>query len=69
MTEDIKSERSKIMGNQMGRSASSRKAGALKESKLKITQEYEAKIPSNYGEYRSKKIRWSCQSRKTLYCR
>ena len=49
MTEEIKSERSKIMGNQMGRSASSRNAGSLKESKLKITQEYEAKIPSIMG--------------------
>ena len=33
----------------MGRSASSRNAGSLKESKLKITQEYEAKIPSIMG--------------------
>ncbi len=33
----------------MGRSASSRKADTLKESKLKITQEYEAKIPSIMG--------------------
>ena len=49
MTEEIKSERSKIMGNQMGRSASSRKADTLKESKLKITQEYEARIPSIMG--------------------
>ena len=48
-TEDIKSERSKILGGQTGRSAVSRNAGALKESKLKITQEYEAKIPSIMG--------------------
>lgn len=49
MTEEIKSERSKIMGNQMGRSASRRNASALKESKLKITQEYEAKISTIMG--------------------
>ena len=67
MTEENKKKRSKIMGNQMGRSASSRKAGTLKESKLKITQEYEAKIPSIVGKYRSKSKRWSCHRRKTLY--
>ena len=49
MTEDIKSERSKILGGQRGRSAVSRNSGSLKESKLKITQEYEAKIPSIMG--------------------
>ena len=49
MTEDIKSERSKILGGQRGRSAVKRNAGTLKESKLKITQEYEAKIPSIMG--------------------
>ena len=49
MTENIKSERSKILGGQVGRSAVGRNAGALKESKLKITQEYEAKIPSIMG--------------------
>ena len=50
MDEEIKSERSKIMGNQMGRSRSRKNSSALRESKLKITQKYEAKIPSIVGD-------------------
>ena len=49
MTEEIKSERSKIMGDSMGRSATKAKSSELSKSKLKITQEYEAKIPSIMG--------------------
>jgi hypothetical protein len=49
MTEEIKSERSKIMGGTMGRSATKAKSGKLSASKLKITQKYEARIPSIMG--------------------
>lgn len=50
MKDELKTKRSEILGGRGGRSAVKDNSEALKQSRLEITQKYEAKIPSIVGD-------------------
>ena len=50
MKDELKTKRSEITGGRRGRSVVSDNSEALKQSRMEITQKYEAKIPSIVGE-------------------
>lgn len=50
MKDELKTKRSEITGGRKGRSVVSDNSEALKQSRLEITQKYEAKIPSIVGD-------------------
>ena len=50
MKDELKTKRSEILGGRKGRGAVSDNSEALKQSRLEITQKYEAKIPSIVGD-------------------
>jgi len=50
MKDELKTKRSEILGGRKGRGVVSDNSEALKQSRLEITQKYEAKIPSIVGD-------------------